>query len=196
MALAAAVPAATQVRLDVLGGVSRATLGGAGGEASDLTRPRSGLALGGQIEIPLGLALWFRPEIAYVQKGGRSGFDDYQTVLQADYLEMPLVLGWSGTEQQVRPEVYAGPYFGLRVSCSVRSTVAGATRTVACADSGVQRLRGSDLGPVLGAGFEAGALNAGVRFDLGMMDAARAAEPVHHRGILILAGYRLRLQGR
>ena len=149
------VPGGAQVRLGVVGGISRASLGGEGGEASNFTRARSGLMAGGQVEVRLGPSLWIRPALVFVQKGGRQGFDDSQTVLQTDYLELPLLLGLSGNKQLVRPEVYAGPYLAARVGCAVRSTVAGATRSLECADSGVQKVRRTDVGLVLGAGFEA-----------------------------------------
>jgi outer membrane immunogenic protein len=181
------------VNLGLVAGINRASLGGDGGDASGLTRARAGYTAGVELNVSLSQSTGFRPEMLYSQKGGRAGADANQTELRVDYVEVPALFYMNGNKQQVRPTVYGGPYAGVRVNCSVRSTVAGTASTVDCGTAGLQDFRHGDFGVVVGAGFETGRFNAGVRFVLGLSDIARAPSPVNTRVFSFLAGYRLGL---
>jgi hypothetical protein len=182
--------ATAQVKLGLVGGINRASLGG-DGEASGLTRARAGFTAGVQLDFSLSQSTGFRPEVLYTQKGGRAGADANQMELQVDYVEVPALFYMSGNKQQVRPTLYGGPYAAARVSCSVRSTVAGTASTIDCGSAGIQDFRSGDFGVVVGAGFETGRFNAGVRFVLGLSDIAEASSPVNTRVFSFLVGYRL-----
>lgn len=188
-----AAPLAAQANLRIVAGLNRASLGDDGADASGLTRARTGFAVGAGVDFPLRPTMGLRAELLYSQKGGRSGQDANETVLRVDYIEAPVLFYLQGTKQQVRPTLVAGPYFAFRVSCSARTTILGSTSVNDCSSVGIPELRRLDYGVVVGAGFETGNVDAGVRFGVGLPDVAHAVAPVRTRVFSVLGAYRIRL---
>ena len=130
---------------------------------------RTGL-LGGLSFVTSGGTLAWQPEVLAVSKGAKGTTTGAQG-LKLDYLEIPVLLRLSlSRELGMRPHVYAGPYLGFQLDCSVKGSSAD------CNDLPGVSTHTVDVGGIVGGGldFDLGplVLTGGVRYGFGVSTVA------------------------
>jgi len=100
--------------------------------------------------------LAIQPEILYSQKGPKwdapLGGVAFVGTVNLDYLEIPVlvkILIPVGANAAIRPNLFAGPYLGLKMSARLKGTW-GATTI----DRTMDQIKSTDLGYVLGVGSD------------------------------------------
>jgi len=100
--------------------------------------------------------LAIQPEILYSQKGPKwdapLGGDAFVGTVNLDYLEIPVlvkILIPVGANSRIRPNLFAGPYMGFKMSARLKGTW-GATTI----DRTMDQIKSTDLGYVLGVGSD------------------------------------------
>lgn len=168
VAAATFLPSATargQGQVGVLLGATYSTLRGVDGLDG-----RTGLVGGLSILHPSDGFLAFQWEALMVNKGAKASTGDPEG-LKLSYFEVPLMmrlkLNRGGT---MHPHVYAGPYLGIQVDCSVKGTSAD------CDDIPGVNTRSVDVGGIFGGGvdYDVGplVLTGGVRYSFGVSSVA------------------------
>ena len=111
--------------------------------------------------------------------------------LSLDYVDVPLMLTWTpiGRVGLVTPRILAGPSLGFRVGCSFEEAGAGSPLI----DCDPQNVKAFDLSIMGGLGVKIGkgqgGLTVDLRFDYGLVDAAKSAESFKNRAWLLSVGY-------
>jgi hypothetical protein len=121
------IHAQTSVRLAFTGGVNFANARTEGFSLS--TSNRTGLMVGGFLEVPISDIVFIQPEILYIQKGLKIGpvvitgndptpLGTTDLVYSFDYIEIPILLKtrFGGTE--IKPFLFAGPNIGFNLSAN------------------------------------------------------------------------------
>ncbi|MCC6770625.1 MAG: PorT family protein [Gemmatimonadaceae bacterium] len=168
VAAASLLPGASamgQGQVGVLLGATYSTLRGVDGLDG-----RTGLVGGLSILFPSEGFLAFQTEALLVNKGAKASTGDPEG-LRLSYVEVPLMarltLNRGGT---MHPHLYAGPYLGFEVDCSVKGTAA------ACDDIPGVNTHSVDVGGLLGGGvdYDVGplVLTGGVRYSFGVSNVA------------------------
>jgi hypothetical protein len=129
---------------------------------------RTGLI--GGLSLVLGGPLGLQTGILFVSKGAKgqtSGPDG----LKLDYIEVPLALRIGTTRSVgISPHIYAGPYFGFQISCTVEGVDAD------CDDVSGVSTKTVDIGGLIGGGldFSLGPLilTGGLRYGFGISKVA------------------------
>jgi hypothetical protein len=184
-----------QLAVGVRAGLSYSSLGG-----DVKTDSKTGFMAGAFAGIGISGNWGIQPEISYVQKGAKiEGIDpgtaETQTITtKLDYIELqlPVDVDLPVESESVNPRLYAGPTFGIALSCKVESD-APEDQPVDCKDD----VKSTDYGLVFGIGVELGsgpgAFVADLRYDMGLAninDAGSDPTTSKNRGIQILIGYR------
>jgi len=158
-----------------------------------------GAAFGASAQIPIGPSTFVESGLTYAMKGfsfGESEATDnsgnslgtFETLLAVDYLEIPVLLGYSlQTQGAFRTSLYAGPYVGFEVSEKMVAT--GAIESI----TDDNRLDNTDYGLSAGAriGLQKGpgVWTLDLRYDHGMVELDDVAEDVENWAWLVLAGF-------
>lgn len=155
--------ASAQSQIGAVVGATFSTLRGIDGLDSR-TGVMGGLSLvmGGPLALQTGLL--FASKGAEGETSGRDG-------LQLDYVEVPLLLRLGlGSGSGVTPHIYAGPYFGFQINCTVEGTDAD------CDDLPNVSTNSVDIGGIIGAGLDFGVgplvLTGGLRYGFGVSKVA------------------------
>ncbi len=148
--------------IGIIGGATFSTLDGL--KSVD---QRTGAMGGLSLVLPLGGSLALQPEALFVSKGAKGPVSTGTGGLSIKYAEVPVLLRISGGGgSMIEPHVYAGPYFGLQVDCSVQSSSAS------CADLPGVTTKTVDVGGIGGVGLDLKlgglVLTAGGRYDFGV----------------------------
>lgn len=130
---------------------------------------RTGL-LGGLSFVTSGGAFAWQPEVLVVSKGAK-GTNNTAEGLKLNYIEVPVLARLTLSQGQgLRPHVYAGPYLGFQIDCSVKGTSAD------CNDVPGVSTKTVDVGGIVGGGldFDLGplVLTGGVRYGFGVSTVA------------------------
>ncbi|MBE0567161.1 MAG: PorT family protein [Krumholzibacteria bacterium] len=162
-----------------------------GGVAPDL---EPGLAVGAFVTLALGPGLDLQPEILYVQKGAQYESNGYTFTFDLDYLEIPILLKYRlGTGGGVRPSLFAGPAFAIKLKAEGTESGPGGSETVDYGD----QTNALDVGLAFGAGLgiPAGAnlVTFDARYTLGLTDWPDPADvdeelSMKNSGWLVMAG--------
>jgi hypothetical protein len=131
---------------------------------------RTGLIGGLSFVFPSSGPLSLQTGATFVGKGAEAGDASTQGI-EINYLEVPLLLRLGLSRGgSVTPHVYAGPYFGLQLSCTLEGTSAD------CDSVGSVNPKTVDLGGILGGGldFHFGPLilTGGLRYAFGVSKVA------------------------
>lgn len=180
---------AQSAHVGLIGGATFASLRGIDGLDS-----RTGLVGGLSVLLPFG-SFAFQPEALLVNKGAKASTGGPDG-LELSYVELPLLFRLSLGGAAVRPHAYAGPYFGLEVSCKVQGTSGD------CDDLPGVSTKSVDLGGIVGGGVDVDVgplvLTGGARYGFGVskvadftIDAAR--ESARNGAFALYAGVAIRL---
>ena len=186
-----------QVRLGLKGGPSSTTVNVENAAAERFT-PRTGVALGGVIEIPLRPVLRLQVEPSFVQRGSGVEFgadlDNLHTSSRLDYFALPVLAKVTAGRGAVAPYAMAGPSIGVIVSESFTIGDGPPEWTDALArnvDMTIELEGGVEVPVRLGDGSS---FSFGVRYSRGLVDVSTTdAGVVRSEGVLALAGVLVRL---
>ncbi|MEE9170819.1 MAG: porin family protein [bacterium] len=128
-----------------------------GDDVSD-SKARSGFLAGVFLKLGVG-SLIIQPELLYTVKGAKVEDDPDIDELKLTYLEIPVLVKINlGSAPKVKPNIFAGPAFGILLSSKVK----GPGGEVDFKDI----TKSSDLGVVVGAGIDIGLVMTGITFDI------------------------------
>lgn len=131
---------------------------------------RTGLMGGLSLVLPLAGGIALQPELLFVSKGAEGSEPDVDGI-KLNYVEVPVLLRLSlGQGGLVNPHVYAGPYLGYNISCTVEGTDAD------CDDVPGISTKTVDVGGALGGGLDLSlgglVLTGGLRYSFGISKVA------------------------
>ena len=162
-----ALVAAQGVEVGIRAGVNVATLANdvdGRGAASD---PRLGIVAGAFVTWPMLSWLQLQPEVLYSSKGGKVDEPGIDARVVLDYVDIPLLARFSpGAFGTTRFYVVGGPAFAVRVRARTRTVFSGSTEDMDISED-VER---TDLGIVIGGGFDRGRLVLDARYTYGLRD--------------------------
>jgi hypothetical protein len=194
--LLATVPSAAhaQAEIGLLGGATFSTLRGVDVDS------RTGTLVGAYLLLPLAGPLQWQIEGIASSRGATAANGGAGDALQLRYVEVPVLLRLSlARGSRLNPHVYAGPYAGLRINCTVEGT------TGDCDDLPGISTNSVDVGGIAGGGVRVDLgglmLTGGVRYGFGVSTIAEfergnVREAAKHGGYAIYAGVGIRLGGR
>lgn len=197
VSVAGAQGPARSMHFGVLAGAAFAKVGGPD-VANEDVKTRVGIAGGGFATLGMSRTFVIEPEVLYAQKGAESTEGGVTSKARLSYVEVPLLLkarfpgAGGGT---VVPHVYAGPYFGLRVGCSVSASNGTTTITSGCGDQSADiHIKSSDFGATFGGGVDVGGAIIDVRYDLGLskLGSETTNNDVKNRVLYLLVGWTFR----
>jgi len=156
--------------------------------------PRLGFHGGVTATYPLGTALFIQPEVLYSQKGAGFSEDNEQGSYNIDYLDIPLLFGYSlPTATNLLVQFYAGPQLSVKVNESIRADGIGVDFDL-IKDTDFGLVLGGDVGAVrVGT---AQSFGVGLRYALGLTDIidnnplTEGASSVTNRVLSVSAFYR------
>lgn len=138
-------------------------------------KSKLGFCVGGFIAINLTEMFAIQPEVLFTQKGAKMKEEVFGETLKAwvnlSYLEIPVLAKLTiPTQSSVKPNLFAGPCFAIKMSGKVKAEYAGESD-----EEDIEDMKGTDFGLVIGAGvdFGLGAPGIGkftvdVRYTLGL----------------------------
>lgn len=180
-----------QAQIGVIAGATFSTLRGV-----DNLDTRTGLIGGLSLVLPGGGIFAWQPELLFTSKGAK-GTNSGPSGLKLNYVELPILLRLSPVSVSgVRPHVYAGPSFGLELSCTVQGTDGD------CDDVPSITTKSVDIGGVAGGGvtFDVGGalLTGGARYTFGVskvaeFDVSTAREAARNGAFALYAGIGFKL---
>jgi len=197
MAAALLLPAAAseaQSRIGVIGGATFATLRGV-----DNLDQRDGAMGGLSVLFPVVGAFALQAELLGVTKGARGTIGSSTNGVKLTYAEVPLLLRFTPSPGVLSPHVYAGPYVGLRINCTLQG---GDTD---CDDVGTISTRSADVGGIVGGGLDLSLgsliLTGGARYGFGVskvidFDVNNVRESATTGTFALYAGVSIRLGSR
>lgn len=193
-----AMPASAQVlEWGLKAGMNRASWGGGGVVASDT---RTGIAAGGFASVYFHPMFALQTEVLYSMRGSQYQGQGERLTVEQDYVEIPLLAKMSIPLQgggSLRPSVYAGPIFGLELSCDAVIRQDPDTRTEACDGPTLElQTTSGDVGLLFGleARFALAGRNVGVeaRYNVGLTsidDREAFQAEIQNRVFSLLASY-------
>jgi hypothetical protein len=147
---------------------------------------RTGLIIGGGVEIPAGNVIVIGVELLYNQKGASGSIPDFEQTLKLDYIEIPILVKYPfNIGGNYRPFVYGGFAPAFNVSAKSDETDFGEDFEVDLDD----QVKGFDNSFVLGGGVRFGQMAAEVRYNLGVQNIAEEGDDVKTRQFSILFSY-------
>jgi hypothetical protein len=186
--------AAQGTQFSVLGGVTYSDLRDVDGFDG-----RSGAMAGISLLLPLRGAFGFQPEALVVSRGAQAG-SNLRESIDLNAFEIPLLLRVSlAPRSSFTPHLYAGPYLGIQIDCTVEGT------SVGCDDRDDISTRSVDVGAIAGGGVTLGLgpliFTGGLRYGFGLSPLAEIGdaefrESARHGGFGLYAGAGLRFGGR
>lgn len=119
----------------------------------------------------------FQPEVLYSKRATELTYLNYREAYEIQYVDIPLLLKISLPLEVIRPNVFAGPYAGVKIAD--KYTYTELLTEISVTDS--NQLKGVDYGAVFGAGvdldLESVVLTFDGRYNLGMQELERAESP-------------------
>ena len=175
---------AQEVHFGAKAGVSFANLTG---DVEGLNM-RTGLHVGGVVEIPISDKFSFQPELLYSMQGAKEKDsyegETYEATLKVDYLNVPLMAKFYVAEGF---SIEAGPQVGFLLSAKAKAEVGGSSGEEDIKDY----FKGIDFGANLGFGYKMeNGLNFGARYNLGLANIADSDDGDVKNGVFqISVGY-------
>ncbi len=215
LALLIVASAGAQTKLGVIGGLNIANLSGEDVDGSKIDfSNRTGLGIGGVLDIGLSENVALRFEPMYLQKGAELKDTDPDLgaatfTYKGSYLEVPLFLKIALGTSATRPYLLAGPIIGFNMSTKLGLSAQGVDVE---ADAN-EIAKSTDFGLGFGAGVNIPAGNNSIfiegRYALGLSDVSKAGNielmgqqlaiddvDIKTRGIQLMAGITFPLGGK
>jgi hypothetical protein len=185
---------AQQLEFGIIGGLSSSKLALSDGNA--LTDPKSRKAFTGGVFFTwhIGNIIAIQPEVLLSMKGTAASnptqnFTTGDLKLKMDYIEIPLLLKAYipiGNDN-IRPNLFAGPAIAWLISCRVGQDVEGGTRSC---DNGGPTITSTDASIMTGIGVDFMThFTAQIRYDIGMTDVDEDTGTANNRTLSFLIGY-------
>ncbi len=124
------------------------------GPEAEQVRSRQGSLTGVYILAPLTRHLYFRPELLFSLKGGRTLTGTALLDIELAYLELPMLAKLVLSRGRFRPLLFAGPAPALQIGCDVQFIVGDQASRSTCGRDQFSLFRTLDVGAVAGGGVE------------------------------------------
>ncbi len=168
-------------RLGIQGG---ATFSNVSGPSDINSSNRTGLAVGVNLEIPVGAYTSFQPEVVFVRRGVELGnINSARLVAEYDSLQIPLFAKLS-FDPDFSPFLVAGPVVTFNLASRLQASSPAGTSEISF------NPKTYELGVALGGGLDVGPFFANIRYLWGLTDLDDATSDWKSRGLDILAGVR------
>ncbi len=161
---------------------------------------RTGTMGGVSVVLPLAGPFSLQTEALVVSKGADGQLSTSTNGVQLTYAEVPVLLRLSVSRQSMlAPHVYAGPYFGYQVDCSVQGS------DVDCDDLPGVSTKSVDIGGIVGGGVDLDlgglVLTSGLRYEFGVskvidFDTSNVRESARNGTFALYAGLSFRIGGK
>jgi hypothetical protein len=176
----------------VKGGIGFASVSMEGDLDILLPDSRTGVLVGGFVDLPVSDMFSVVIEGLYSQKGATGTFTEEgitaDVTVKADYIEIPILAQFPFSTTNVRPFVYGGVAPAFRTSAKVEARFMGETEEDDIADE----VKSMDLGLVFGGGIRFGHFAIEARYNLGLLDINEESDQegsIKSRQIAILASF-------
>ena len=157
---------------------------------------KSGLAVGVFYCVDITDEFSIQPEMNYTMKGVRdSGVtdgNDWALNFNIDYLEFPVLVKYRFPSfGKFEPNLFAGPYLGIKLSAKTKVTL-----NEESVSEDVEDIRSTDFGVVIGGGLDfelwSGHLILDARYAYGLVDVSTEGmeKKTLHRVFTVMLGYR------
>ena len=187
------LPASAQVNLGILGGLNLANMRADPDQGVDLST-RTGIGIGGVVDIGLGNTSALRLEPMFLQKGSKIGVEGLGELgkIKVSYIEVPVMLKLAFGTGNAKPYVMAGPTIGFVLSAKLD-------------DEDIKdEIKNTDFGLSFGGGVSIPAGNNSIfveaRYALGLSDINDDPDDpdtkLKTKGIQIFAGITFPLGGK
>jgi len=155
--------------------------------------------LGGFITYNINEVLAIQPEVLFTQKGAKIKEEIFGETLNVwmnlSYLEIPVFAKLLiPTKSSVKPNLFAGPYFAIKLSGKAKAEYAGESE-----EEDIEDIKGTDYGLVIGAGVDfgiggpgMGKITVDLRYSLGLTTISsyeEEKEDIKNKVILLMVGY-------
>ncbi len=193
VAATASAPLTAQSSFGVVGGFASSKITISGGGVSASFSSHSGFAAGVSMATPINKDFEFAPELLYIQKGSKFVDGSESASLKLSYVELPLLFRAKFGSGETRPFILAGPALGVKASCKINGTSGSVSVDADCNDADFN-VKSTDFGVMFGAGVAHQRFSASVRYDLGLSNLSKDADPgtsAKNRSILVLLGVSL-----
>ena len=147
IALCLILPASSQVRFGIVGGLNLANVSIDPDEGLDF-KNRTALGVGGVLDFGLGNIVFIHFEPMFLQKGTKVEEGGSKLEIDADYIEVPLLLKFAFGTSGTKPYIMVGPTLGILMSAKWKVTAEGISAEVDVKDT----TKGIDFGVSFGAG--------------------------------------------
>ena len=140
---------------------------------------KTGLAIGGFVDMGLRGTWSFQPEVLFMQKGAEDTGRSQAATISLDFIEIPLLMKANfQASGRSRPFVVVGPGIGFKTSAKVEDQDIG------------DEVDSSEFSVIFGGGVTLGSAIIEARYDLGLSDLASDTNgTAKSRTFSILAGY-------
>lgn len=126
-----------------------------------------------------------QPELLFSQKGAKKDLGSVTEKVNINYLEIPVLVKYMfNTVGNIRPEIYIGPYLGIKVGGQVKLK-----NKKASLSKDLQNVESADFGFIFGAGISFNKYNVGLRYSLGVSDIDATNTEASNRVFSIVVGY-------
>jgi hypothetical protein len=159
---------------------------------------RSGFAIGGFLTFQLTDMISIQPEVLFMQKGAKSNFSEGEMTAvytyRLSYIDIPVLVKVLLPVQgaKLRPNLYAGPYFGIKAGSKLAYTIEGYGEKET-GEENLTSIKSTDLGLVLGGGIDfpmgAGKILLDLRYSLGLTSISTDEDKTKNGVLSILLGY-------
>jgi hypothetical protein len=125
------------------------------GPDAEQVRTRQGGITGVYILAPLTRYVYFRPELLFSLKGGRTLTDNALLDIELAYLELPMLAKVVLSRGRFRPLLFGGPAPALQIGCNLQVVAGDQSSRVTCnVQDQSSPFRTFDMGLVAGGGLE------------------------------------------
>ena len=151
---------------------------------------RTGLMVGGLVEIDVAPSFFIQPEVFYIQKGAKLNLGPATVTWKLDYIEIPILAKYKFGLTEFSPYLFAGPNVGFRVNAQIVGEANGQLEQQDLSEA----YESVDFALDFGAGAEfsvgpAASVLFGVRYSLGLSNQIKeGGGSWKNRGIQITAG--------
>jgi hypothetical protein len=159
-----------RIRFGPIGGLNVASLTLASQGVTISPSSRTGIAVGGFVEVPVASGMAFLAQALVAMKGATTSIpsEHVESDIKLTYVDIPLLFKYSISipKSPVVPYVVAGPSVGLLMSASASVTDHGTTES----QDVKNEMKSADFGLVIGAGLRFGKVFGEIRYSRGLTD--------------------------